>query len=58
MVSISFMLASGLRYLWMISLEMQEAPEVAKVSVQDMEAAANPIAREGREKHRRHAIHL
>lgn len=27
-----------------MSLETQEAPEVEKVSVQDMEAAASPIA--------------
>src|SRR5512139_2235506 len=42
--SISFIVASGFMYLWKMSLETQEAPEVEKVSVQDMEAAASPIA--------------
>ncbi len=44
MTSISFMVAWGRMCLWTMSRDMHEAPEVAKVSAQDMEAAANPIA--------------
>jgi len=48
MVSISFMVASGLICLCIRSLEMQEAPDVAKVDVQDMHAARNPIVSSAR----------
>ena len=42
MISISFMVASGLTCLCIWSREIQEAPDVAKVDVQDMHAARNP----------------
>jgi hypothetical protein len=37
------MVAVGRRCLCIRSLEIQEAPEVAKVSVQDIDAAAKPM---------------
>jgi len=43
--SISFIVAVGRRCLWIRSREMQDAPDVAKVSVQDMDAAAKPMVR-------------
>ena len=42
MVNISFIVAPGLICLWTRSLEIQEAPDVANVDVQDMHAARNP----------------
>ena len=42
-ISICFMVAVGQRCLWIRSRDMQEAPDVAKVSVQDMDAAAKPM---------------
>ena len=48
MVNISFIVAPGLMCLCTRSLEMQEAPDVAKVDVQDMHAARNPTVSRAR----------
>ena len=47
-ISISFIVAPGLMCLCIKSLDMQEAPDVAKVDVQDMHAARNPIVNRAR----------
>lgn len=45
---ISFMVAPGSMCLRIESLDMQEAPDVAKVDVQDMHATRNPIVSRAR----------
>ena len=44
-ISISFTVAVGQRCRWTRSRERHDAPEVANVSVQDMDAAAKPMVR-------------
>ena len=44
MVRISPMVAPGLMNRWYMSLDKHDAPDVANVSAQDIEAAAKPIA--------------